>query len=223
MGAVERMLRSAKAAYAGEMVLVSGSAKFKFFSNAVQGAADVRAQCARWLLWVGGGVVLAAMTACGSSIPKQVPLQESFASASTFSRSFDASPTSTCEAARRALLSQGYIANARTAELIEGRKSFQPDAELNLEMTIRVVCVPETSDGEVSIGFVTALQDRYIVKKSANSASLGVGALGSVSLPFSSYSDSLVKVGSETIAANGFYDSFFDLVTSYLEREKDAP
>ena len=61
-----------------------------------------------------------------------------------------------------------------------------------------------------------ALQDRYTLKKSANSASLGVGALGSVSLPFSSGSDSMVKVGSETIAKDTFYDSFFDLVKRYL-------
>ena len=66
---------------------------------------------------------------------------------------------------------------ARTPELIEGNKSFQPDPELNLQMNIRVVCVPETADGQVSIGFVTALQDRYTLKKSANSASLGVGAV----------------------------------------------
>ena len=207
-----------------EMVLVSDSAKFKLFSSPAQGAAAaLGAQCRRWLAGAGCLVALAALGGCGSSIPKQVPVQESFASAATFSRTFDASPANTCEAARRALLSQGYIATARTAELIEGRKSFQPDADLNLEMTIRVVCVPQTSDGQVSIGFVTALQDRYIVKKNANSASLGVGALGSVSLPFSSYSDSLVKVGSETISTNGFYDSFFELVEGYLTRDKDEP
>ena len=121
------------------------------------------------------------------------------------------------------MLSQGYIANARTAELIEGRKSFQPDPELNQEMNIRVVCVPQTTDGQVSIGFVTALQDSYMLKKSANSASVGVGALGSLSLPFAAGSDSLVKVGSETIATRGFYDSFFDLVETYLERGREAP
>lgn len=202
---------------------MSDSAKLKFFSSPSQRMADLGGQCASWLAGAGCLVALAALVGCNSSIPKQVPVQESFASSATFSRTFDASPSNTCEAARRALLSQGYIATARTAELIEGRKSFQPDADLNLEMTIRVVCVPQTSDGQVSIGFVTALQDRYIVKKSANSASLGVGALGSVSLPFSSYSDSLVKVGSETIATSGFYDSFFELVEGYLTRDREEP
>jgi len=43
-----------------------------------------------------------------------------------------------------------------------------------------------------------------------------VGAIGSVSLPFTSSSDSMVKVASETIVSDAFYDSFFDLVKQYL-------
>jgi hypothetical protein len=168
--------------------------------------------------------VAALLSACGlGSTPAPLYQQEEFdVATSPYARTFQAKPEATCEAARRALLSQGYIAMARTAELIEGSKSFQPDPELNLQMNIRVVCVPETADGQVSIGFVTALQDRYTLKKSANSASLGVGALGSVSLPFSSGSDSMVKVGSETIAKSGFYDSFFELVSRYLAQDRES-
>ena len=173
--------------------------------------------------WGMLGLCSGLLAACSTTAPHSVPVQETFDSTSTFSRSFDSSPAQTCEAARRALLSQGYIANARTQELIEGRKSFQPSMETNLEINIRVVCVPQTTDGQVSIGFVTALQDRYALKKSASSASVGVGALGSVSLPFSSSSDSLVKVGSETIAKSAFYDSFFELVSNYLTQDREAP
>ena len=97
--------------------------------------------------YAGALAIIAMLAGCGSTIPQHVPVQESFGSTETFSRMFDASPAQTCEAARRALLSQGYIAMARTAELIEGSKSFQPDPELNLQMNIRVVCVPETADG----------------------------------------------------------------------------
>ncbi|MEG1456591.1 MAG: DUF2242 domain-containing protein, partial [Comamonas sp.] len=56
-------------------------------------------------------------------------------------------------------------------------------------------------------------------KKSANSASLGVGALGSLSLPFAASNDSMVKVGSETIAVDAFYENFFDLVKRFLQSE----
>ncbi|MDQ3058316.1 MAG: DUF2242 domain-containing protein [Pseudomonadota bacterium] len=147
---------------------------------------------------------------------KAFPSQEQFSSTETYSRLFDATAAETCEAARRALLSQGYLINTARADLVEGRKNFQPEPESHLQMDIRVVCVPDTPDGQVSLGFVTALQDAYALKKSNNSASLGVGALGSVSLPFTSSSDSLVRVASETITSDVFYERFFDLIKRYL-------
>ena len=52
-------------------------------------------------------------------------------------------PAQSCEAARRALLSQGYIVVNASTDLIDGKKSFQPGPEAHLEMMIRVVCVPE--------------------------------------------------------------------------------
>lgn len=164
---------------------------------------------------LGACGLLALLAACGAPV-KQFPLQEKFDSTATYSRLFDATAPQTCEAARRALLSQGYIINTARGDLVEGQKSFQPEPESHLQMVIRVVCAPDTTDGKVSLGFVTALQDRYALKKSNNSASLGVGAIGSVSLPFSSGSETMVKIGSETISTDAFYDRFFDLVRRYL-------
>lgn len=170
----------------------------------------------------GRAAAAGAATACllwltGCAAPGKVfEPQESFGSVSTYSRLFDASPAQTCEAARRALLSQGYIIGTAQEALVEGQKNFQPTADSHLQMVIRVVCVPDTADGSVSLGFVTAVQDSYTLRKTNSSASLGVGGVGSVSLPFTSGGDSLAKVGSETIAAPGFYDSFFDLVKRYL-------
>jgi Uncharacterized protein conserved in bacteria (DUF2242) len=155
------------------------------------------------------------LSGCAAA-PRALPVQEQFGSTSTYSRLFDASAAQTCEAARRALLSQGYLINSARADLVEGRKSFQPEPESHVQMEIRVVCAPDTADGKVSLGFVTALQDRYALKKSNNSASLGVGAIGSVSLPFTSSNDAMVKVGSETIDSDLFYDRFFDLVKRFL-------
>lgn len=162
----------------------------------------------------------ALLTACGTPV-KTFQSQENFSSTGTYSRLFDATAAQTCEASRRALLSQGYIISTARDDLIEGRKSFQPEPESHLQMEIRVVCAPDTPDGKVSLGFVTALQDVYALKKSNNSASLGVGALGSVSLPFSSSNDAMVKVASRTISADVFYERFFDLVKRYLAA--DAP
>lgn len=167
-------------------------------------------------VWLVGLVSLSSMLTGCETAAKKFPLQENFGSTSTYSRLFDTTPAQTCEAARRALLSQGYIISTARDDLVSGQKSFQPEVESHLQLEIRVVCVPDSPDGKVSLGFVTALQDRYALKKSNNSASLGVGAIGSVSLPITSSSDSMVKVGSETIVSAAFYDSFFDLVKQYL-------
>lgn len=172
---------------------------------------------------LAGALGLACLlTACTSGV-KSFPLQEKFGSTATYSRLFDATPAQTCEASRRALLSQGYIINTASTDLVEGQKSFQPEAESHLQMVIRVVCAPESPDGKISLGFVTALQDSYQLKKSNNSASLGVGAIGSVSLPFTSGNDSMVKVGSVTISSDEFYEGFFDLVSRYLATVDDLP
>jgi len=67
--------------------------------------------------------------------------------------------------------------------------------------------------------FANALQDRYALKKTNNSASLGVGVLGSVSMPIGSSDDSMVKVASETVSSAKFYERFFTLVELFLPPE----
>ena len=160
----------------------------------------------------------------GCTTPKQAPFQrEEFEPGNTYSRSFPATDARTCEAARRALLSQGYVVSAATADLVNARKSFQPESDSHIEIEFRVVCASEVKGSSKTLLFVSALQDRYALKKSNNSASLGVGAIGSVSLPFSSSDDALVKVASETITAAAFYDRYFRLVTRYLEATGTEP
>ena len=173
---------------------------------------SMRSGAAVWLVGLGS---LSTLAGCGPPL-KTFPSQEEFASTVPYSRLFDATAAQTCEAARRALLSQGYLISTAREDLVEGRKSFQPEPESHLQMEIRVVCAPDSHDGQVSLGFVTALQDHYALKKSNNSARLGVGALGSVSLPFSASNDSMVKVASRTISSDVFYERFFDLVKRYL-------
>lgn len=140
---------------------------------------------------------------------------EQFDSTSTYSRSFAATTAQTCEAGRRALLSQGYVINGSNGEFVNGRKSFQPSHGLHVEVEFRVACAAQNgSDG--TIAFVSALQDRYALKKSNNNASVGVPALGSLMVPFSSSDDALVKVASETLTTPKFYDGFFQLLQLYL-------
>ncbi|WP_077032940.1 DUF2242 domain-containing protein [Pelomonas sp. KK5] len=151
--------------------------------------------------------------------PKAVYQSERFQSDETFSRLFDSSVEDTCEAARRALLSQGYIINASATGQITGSKRFQPNGEDHVEINFTVVCVPDGKGNAVSTAYVSAQQDRYVIKRSANSASVGVGAIGSISVPLSSSQDSLVKVASETIPAGEFYDRFFALMSRMLKEQ----
>ena len=166
--------------------------------------------------------VATALVGCGhlgkgAAKPEALPkVQEQFGSSATFSRMFDATPAQTCEAARRALLSQGYIVGKADKEAVEGQKNFQPKSDTHVQMNIRVTCVPESSDGSLSMGFVSAVQDSYALKMASNSASVGVSMLGSVSVPVAAGHDSMIKIGSETVTSGDFYDSFFDLMRRYL-------
>jgi hypothetical protein len=153
---------------------------------------------------------------------------EEFDSTTTHTRVYAATEAQTCEAARRALLSQGYLVNVATPELVTGRKSFQPEAEIHVEFEFRVVCAREGRSPGSTIAFASALQDRYSLKKTNTSASLGVGVLGSVSLPVSASHDAMVKVASETITDPRFYERFFALIDRYrvfserADRREDA-
>lgn len=173
---------------------------------------------------LAAGLLALVLAGCGSA-PKRVSYDpEGFSSTDTHTRVFDASEAQTCEAARRALLSQGYLVTAANTELVTGKKAFQPAPEVHVELDFRVVCASETGGRKKAASgtpprtlvFVSALQDRYSLKKTNNSASLGVGVIGSVSLPYSSSDDSLVKVASQTVTDENFYDRFFGIVQRYI-------
>lgn len=173
---------------------------------------------ARGCLAAAAAAALLLATACGTTgtARKSVYQQERFDTTETHVRSLDAPVWQSCEAARRALLSQGYLITLAQREQVIARKSFQPDPEVHMELQFNVVCAPDGRTGRSSLAFVTAVQDRYTLKKAASSASLGVGALGSVSVPLTASDDSLVKVGSETISQHAFYERFFTLLERFL-------
>lgn len=158
---------------------------------------------------------VALLAACATS-RQAVYQNEAFGDTNTYSHVYLASAAETCEAARRALLSQGYVITSSRTDAVNGRKNFQPNGEVHAEIEFHVVCAPDSADGKNSVAFVNALQDHYALKKTNSAASVGLPALGSVSLPFTGSDDSLVKVASQTILESKFYDRFFNLVERYL-------
>lgn len=162
---------------------------------------------------IPAALLAASLSACGGRAADSTLIRESFDSGDTYSRTVPGPPGEACEAARRTLLSQGYaIARADTGA-VEGNKNFQPREDEHEQLVLRISCAPR---GDQALVFVSAVQDRYALKKSPTSASVGVGALGSVSLPFGSNDDSLVKVASSTVQDAGFYRRFFERLQQYL-------
>lgn len=173
---------------------------------------------------VGLALMLVATAGC-SSKNAAIYEHENFDDSGTFSRTYPVSDTVTCEAGRRALLSQGYIITSSDPKLVSGHKSFQQTGDTHMEISFNLVCAEDGGGGHHATMFANALQDRYALKKINNSASLGVGVLGSVSMPIGSSDDSMVKVASETVSATRFYERFFALVEMFLpaEAKKGAP
>ena len=165
-------------------------------------------------------LVLAGLAGC-SSKKTAIYEHENFDDSGTFSRNYPVTDKSACEAARRALLSQGYIITSNDPKMISGHKSFQQTGESHLEISFNIVCADDGGSEHHATMFANALQDRYALKKVNNSASLGVGVLGSVSMPIGSTDDSMVKVASETVSSAQFYDRFFGLVEVFLPKPKE--
>ncbi|MEC5407651.1 DUF2242 domain-containing protein [Paraburkholderia sp. MPAMCS5] len=160
---------------------------------------------------------LMTLAAC-SSAPTPKFSQELFETgASPYARNFNSSVTDSCEAARRALLSQGYLTTMTGTDTVDGTKNFQPTSDTHVSVEFHVVCTPGEEASSTSIVYVNAVQNGFALKKSDTSASVGLSVLGSLSLPIRSNSDAMVKISSETIPSGKFYDRFFGLVDHYLQ------
>jgi hypothetical protein len=158
------------------------------------------------------------LAACGGKAAPTPSYQaEMFSTGvSPFAHNYDATSQETCEASRRALLSQGYMTTMAQPDTVDATKNFQPTPDTHVVVSFHVVCTPGENASNTSIAYVNAVQDGYTLKKSDTSASVGLSVLGSLSLPIRSNSDSMVKISSETVPAGKFYDRFFGLVGHYL-------
>lgn len=170
------------------------------------------------LFSVSCALAAATVLAACSSPPKPIYQQEQFdATTSPYAHTFHSKSDAACEAARRALLSQGYVVSSSRNDAVDGSKNFQPNNDMHVVIEFHVVCADANADGSSSIAYVNAVQDRYTLKKSNTSASVGLSVFGSLSLPIGSSDDALVKTASETIPAGVFYERFFNLVEHFLK------
>lgn len=149
-------------------------------------------------------------TGCGTEAAYN---EESFSSDSPFKLRVDGDIEAACESARRSLLGQGYLIDAASSEEVKGRKAARVEGQQNAFIEMTVVCVPERGGSTV---FATGVLSTYDLKKNSSSASVGLSALGSISLPIGQSVDSLVKVSEQTIDDKEFYKRFFSAVETIL-------
>ncbi|WP_170235537.1 DUF2242 domain-containing protein [Verticiella sediminum] len=160
------------------------------------------------------------LTACTAT--PTIDERDSFTQESTYSRSFAGSSQAACEAGRRVLLGQGYIIDKAEPNRVSGHKNYQDKENDNqhAQIVFNVDCAA-SGDGNALV-YASALRELYTMKKSSNSASVGLSVLGTVSMPVGSSDDSLVKTSSETISRGAFYEGFFEQVTQNLASAKAA-
>ncbi|WP_454695366.1 DUF2242 domain-containing protein [Achromobacter aegrifaciens] len=152
----------------------------------------------------------------GCSSPKPEFEKEDFTQNNTYSRTVAASNVAACDAGRRALLSQGYNIDKFEGSRVTGHKNFQDESGQHTQIAFNIECASDGSANERATVFANAVQDRYSIKRTNSSASVGVSVLGQVSMPFGSSDDSLVKTGSQTVARPKFYEGFFQLLQRFL-------
>jgi len=161
------------------------------------------------------------LTACAPT--PTIDERDSFTQESTYSHRFAAtSSQAACEAGRRALLGQGYIIDKAEPNQVSGHKNYQDQENDNQhgQILFNVNCT--TSGPNEATVYANALRELYTMKRSSNSASVGLSVLGSVSMPLGASDDSLVKTSSETISRGVFYEGFFQQLEQNLTSAKAA-
>ena len=156
------------------------------------------------------GFIVASLAACGAT---PVHEEETFSTDSPYKRVFTSQLDKACEGARLALLSQGYAVDDTRPNHLTGSKAFQPDEDVHVTLEFLVVCT--TSRAGTTL-YANAVESRYDLKKTRQTAGVSIPTMGSISLPWSSSTDSLVKVSGNTVSDESFYQRFFDLVEQQL-------
>ena len=153
-------------------------------------------------------LVCALLAGCAGQ-PAAIYQAERFDPQSPHQHFFRATQDASCEAGKRALLSQGYVIDQAKADALQATKFFQPDSEHSTALQFSLVCA---ASGEGTVTYANARELRYALKAGSASAGLSVAGLGAISLPWGANNENLVKVGEATVTDPDFYTRFFGLM-----------
>lgn len=159
-------------------------------------------------------LLLASTLLACSGAAKKAYQSETFEAETPFQFHSNLPPLLLCDFGKRALLSQGYDVDASAPQSIRGQKFFQPQPDLQVQLKITLVCLPM---GEESTMYANALQTRHELKAGGSNTGLSVAGIGSISVPWPTDKNALVKVGEETISDPEFYRRLFMLIDTLKE------
>lgn len=154
-------------------------------------------------------IAIASVTGCAGTPPKPVYNSERFAVDSPFEMRLAVPAERACALGQRVLLSQGYQVELSEPDRVAGKKYFQPEVSHQMQLEIALICL---ADGNGTIVYANALQTRSELKSRTNNTGFSVAGIGSISLPWSSEKEEMIKVGEETVTDPAFYERLFDLL-----------
>lgn len=141
---------------------------------------------------------------------------EAFGADPRYRRDFPVAAVALCDAARRALLSEGYVVTRTDGQSLVAGKEFQGESSRHAQLNLYLSC-DQRSGG--STLFVAATEEHFDVQSSRQSSSIGFPMIAPIYFGTRSETDSQVKVRGETIAERAFYDRFYRAV----QRELPSP
>jgi hypothetical protein len=154
-------------------------------------------------------LVPVALFLAGCASPPAPYRTETFDAESPYVNWSTREPGAACELGKRALLSQGYQVESANPASIRGEKFFQPKPSYGVTLHITLVCLPSNVG---AVMYANALQTRFELKSASSSTGVSVAGVGSISLPWASDKEAMVKVGEETISDPAFYRRLFALI-----------
>lgn len=158
-----------------------------------------------------------ALTACGGNSLYQ---EERFAAQSRFRIELPASAARVCEAARRALLGQGYVVARATPEdglALIGSKEFMDDRDKPSVLQVHATCVEAGSGATL---YASAVESHFRVAESKQKTSVGIPVVAPLTVSSTTISETALKISGETLQDDGFYQRLFAAVARELGLER---
>ena len=151
------------------------------------------------------------LESCGG--PDGYAGNETFEPDARHRRDFAVAAAPLCDAARRAMLGDGYIVTRPEAQRLLAGKEFQVDDKQHAILTLHVSCEPRASGSTL---FATATEERFDVRTSRQSSSIGFPVLAPLYFGTVLEADQQVKTRGETVTQGAFYERFYRAVQREL-------